>query len=407
MNIKKDFPLLSSDIVYLDSAATAQKPKVVIDRINEYYNMYNANTNRGAYQIAVDATSKLEDTRKSVKEFINARYSEEIIFTKNATECSNLIAYSYGLNNLDSDDEVVLSIMEHHSNMVPWQYVTKRCKSKLKYMYINDNYTIDKDMINNTITDKTKIVCITYMSNVLGVINDVKSIIDKAHSVGAKVIVDASQAIAHKKIDVIDLDADFLFFSSHKMMGPLGVGVLYGKKELLDNMPPFLFGGDMIEYVTEEYATYAPLPNKFEAGTQNIGDIIALKDAIEYINNIGFDNIEKYDNELTRYLKEELSKLDYITTYYPLNNDNHTSVVSFNINGIHPHEVSTILDTKNICIRTGNHCAQPLMRYLGINSTCRISLFVYNNYNDIDRLIEGIKYVYETFKPYIKEVNND
>ena len=401
--IKKDFPLLQEkNIAYLDSGATTQKPIQVIEKINEFYKSYNANPHRGAYTLSMEATEIYENTRTKIAKFINAKHREEIIFSKNATESLNLIAYSYGLENLKKDDEVVLSIMEHHSNLVPWQYVTKTTGSTLKYMYINDEFELSDEEIESKITDKTKIVGITHVSNVLGTINNVKKIIKYAHKKGAVVVVDASQSIPHSKIDVQDLDADFLVFSGHKMLSPLGIGVLYGKKEILNKMRPFLMGGDMIEYVYEQDTTFAPLPNKFEAGTQNVEGVVGLGAAIDYINDFGYENIQKIEKEVVKYAREELSKLDYLTLYLTPNEENHSSVISFNINGIHPHDVASILDTEGVCVRSGNHCAQPLLRSLNIDSTCRASFYFYNTKDDVDRLVHALNKTYDMFKNYIK-----
>ena len=401
--IKKDFPLLENrDIAYLDSGATTQKPKEVIEAIKKYYENSNANPHRGAYSLSIEATEQYENTRTKIAEFINAKHREEIIFSKNATESLNLIAYSYGMDNLKKDDEVVISIMEHHSNLVPWQKVTKATGSKLNYMYINENYEISDKEIESKITDKTKIVGITHVSNVLGTINNVKKIIKYAHKKGAVVIVDASQSIPHMKIDVQDLDADFLVFSGHKMLAPLGIGVLYGKREILNNMTPFLMGGDMIEYVYEQETTFAPLPNKFEAGTQNVEGVIGLGAAIDYIQKIGYDKIQEKENEIISYARQELSKLDYLTLYLTPNAQNHSSVISFNIKGVHPHDVASILDSENVCVRSGNHCAQPLMRFLGIDSTCRASFYFYNTKEDVDRLVSALNKAYKMFEKFIK-----
>ena len=352
-NIKKDFPLLeNSNITYLDSGATTQKPLKVINAVDEFYKKYNANPHRGAYSLSVEATEIYENTRTKIAEFINAKHREEIIFSKNATESLNLIAYSYGLENLKEDDEVVISIMEHHSNLVPWQKVTKKTSAKLKYMYINDEFELTDKEIEEKITDKTKIVGIAHVSNVLGTINNVKKIIEYAHKKGAIVIVDASQSIPHMKIDVQELDADFLVFSGHKMLAPLGIGVLYGKKEILEKMTPFLMGGDMIEYVYEQETTFAMLPNKFEAGTQNVEGVIGLGAAIDYIENMGYDKIQQIENEVVSYAMQELKKLDYLTVYATPNKENHSSVISFNINGVHPHDVASILDSKGVCVRS-------------------------------------------------------
>ncbi len=402
MSYKEDFPILKNrDIAYLDSGATTQKPKKVMDAISNFYEKYNANPHRGAYSLSVEATKIYEDTRKKIQKFINARFAEEIIFSKNASESLNLIAYSYGLDNLKKDDEVVISIMEHHSNLVPWQYVTSKTNSKLKYMYINDEYELSEKEIEEKITNKTKIVGITHISNVLGTINKVKEIIKYAHKKGAVVVVDASQSIPHMKIDVQDLDADFLVFSGHKMLAPLGIGVLYGKREILNKMNPFLMGGDMIEYVYEDKTTFAPLPNKFEAGTQNVEGVVGLGAAIDYIESIGYNKIKAIEDEVVEYAKEELSKLEFLELYITPNKENHSAVISFNIKGVHPHDVASILDSQNVCVRSGNHCAQPLMRFLGVDSTCRASFYFYNTKEDVDRLTRGLKKAYAMFEKYI------
>ena len=403
VNIKDDFPLLkNSDICYLDSGATTQKPEYVLEKIEEYYKNYNANPHRGAYSLSVEATSIYEETREKIAKFINTRYKEEIIFSKNATESLNLIAYSYGLDSLKAGDEIVLSIMEHHSNLVPWQMVAEKTGATLKYMYINEDFELSKEEIESKITDKTKIVAITHISNVTGTVNNVESIIKFAHKKGAIVIVDASQSIPHMKIDVQKLDADFLVFSGHKMLAPLGIGVMYGKREILNKMNPFLMGGDMIEYVYEDKTTFAPLPNKFEAGTQNVEGVIGLGAAIDYIESIGYEKIAEIEKEVVSYAVNELKKLDFIKLYIPTNLSNHSSVISFNIEGVHPHDVASILDNYGVCVRSGNHCAQPLMRYLGIDSTCRASFYLYNTKEDVDRLIEALKKAYDMFKKYMK-----
>jgi cysteine desulfurase/selenocysteine lyase len=400
--IKKDFPIFANKkISYLDSGATTQKPTQVIDAINEFYKNHNANPHRGAYSLSIEATEIYESTRAKIAKFINAKHPEEIIFSKNASESLNLIAYSYGLDNLKNGDDVVLSIMEHHSNLVPWQYVTKKTGSNLKYMYINNEYEISKEEIESKITENTKIVGITHVSNVLGTINNVKEIIKYAHKKGAIVIVDASQSIPHMKIDVQDLNADFLVFSGHKMLAPLGIGVLYGKREILNQMNPFIMGGDMIEYVYEQETTYAPLPNKFEAGTQNVEGVIGLGAAIDYIENLGYESIEQIETKLVKYARSELSKLEFLDIYMTPNESNHSSVISFNIKGVHPHDVASILDSEGVCVRSGNHCAQPLLRYLGFDSTCRASFYIYNTQEDVDNLVKALIKAYDMFKKYI------
>lgn len=401
--IIKDFPLLQNrKIAYLDSGATTQKPAQVIEAIEKFYENNNANAHRGAYSLSIEATEEYENVRNKIAKFINAKHPEEIIFTKNATESFNLIAYSYGLDNVQKDDEIVLSIMEHHSNLVPWQFVCKHTGAKLKYMYINEDFELSDEEIENKITNNTKIVSITHVSNALGTVNNLEKIIKYAHKKGAIVVVDATQSIQHMKIDVQKLDCDFLVFSGHKMLAPLGIGVLYGKKEILNKMRPFLMGGDMIEYVYEQDTTFAPLPNKFEAGTQNIEGVIGLGAAIDYLNQIGYDKIAEIEQEVVSYAREKLSELEFLTLYMSPNKENHQSVISFNINGVHPHDVASILDSYGVCVRSGNHCAQPLMRFLGIDSTCRASLYFYNTKEDVDKLVEALKKAYEMFRKYMK-----
>lgn len=402
MDLKKDFPLLKEkNIIYLDSGATSQKPIQVIKKEEEFYNNFNANPHRGAYSLSIEATEIYENTRKKIAKFINSKNEEEIIFSKNATESLNLIAYSYGMKNLKKDDEIVISIMEHHSNLVPWQKVAKNTGAKLKYIYTNNNFELSEEEIEQKITDKTKIVSITHVSNVLGTVNNVKKIAKIAHKKGAIVIVDGSQSIPHMQIDVQDIDADFFTFSGHKMYGPLGIGVLYGKKQLLNQMEPFLMGGDMIEYVYEQETTFAPLPNKFEAGTQNIVSIVGLGAAIDYIEKIGYEEIRKKDRELLDYAKKEFEKLNFLNIYVTPNSQNHSSIISFNINKIHPHDVASILDTEGICVRSGNHCAQPLLRYLGIDSTVRVSFGIYNTKEDIDKLVKALNKTYNMFSKFM------
>ena len=401
--IIKDFPILQNkDIAYLDSGATTQKPVQVLNAVDNFYKNSNANPHRGAYSLSIEATELYENSRTKIAKFINAKHREEVIFTKNATESLNLIAYSYGLENVKKDDEIVLSIMEHHSNLVPWQKVAKTTGANLNYMYINEDFEISDEEIESKITDRTKIVGITHVSNVLGTVNNIEKIIKYAHKKGAIVVVDASQSIPHMKIDVQKLDCDFLAFSGHKMLAPLGIGVLYGKKEILNKMTPFLMGGDMIEYVYEQDTTFAPLPNKFEAGTQNVEGVVGLGAAIDYIENLGYDNIAKIEEEVVEYARQELEKLDFLTLYMTPNQERHQAVISFNIKGVHPHDVASILDSNGVCVRSGNHCAQPLMRFLGIDSTCRASFYFYNTKEDVDKLVDAIKKAYEMFKKYMK-----
>ena len=366
-NLKHDFPIFKNrNIVYLDSGATTQKPIQVLEAVNDFYKKNNANPHRGAYTLSMDATEIYEKTRGKIAKFINAKNSEEIIFSKNASESLNLIAYSYGLDNLKTGDEVVLSIMEHHSNLVPWQFVTKKTDSKLNYMYINDEYEISDEEIKSKITDKTKIVGITHVSNVLGTINNIEKIIKYAHKKGAIVVIDGSQSIPHMKIDVQKLDCDFFAFSGHKMFSPLGIGVLYGKKELLNKMNPFLMGGDMIEYVYEQNTTFAPLPNKFEAGTQNVGGVIGLGAAIDYIEEVGYDKIQEIEDEVVLYARNQLSKLEYLELYLTPNEKNHSSVISFNVKGVHPHDTASILDTEGVCVRSRKSLCTTTFKKYGI-----------------------------------------
>ena len=401
-NYKNDFPIFkNNNIAYLDSAATSQKPQSVLNAVEQFYKTSNANAHRGVYKLSVSATNCLQNARHEVAKFINASKDEEIVFTKNATEAFNLLAYTYGLDNLNENDEVVLSIMEHHSNLVPWQKVCKIKNAKVSYMYINNNYEIPKTELNK-ITSKTKIVSVTLVSNVLGTINNIEQIINKAHSVGAVVIVDLSQSISHLPFDAKKTDVDFAIFSSHKMYGPLGVGVLYGKYDLLNNLSPFLMGGDMIEYVYEQTSTFASLPNKFEAGTQNVAGIVGLAKAIEYIKKIGYKKILEHEKILIDYTLKKLKELNFVEVYANNNAKNISSVISFNVKGIHPHDISSILDFYNVCVRSGNHCAQPLLRFLKLDSTLRISFAIYNTKEDIDALINGLKIAYEKFKKYIK-----
>lgn len=350
---KKDFPILQDrNITYLDSGATTQKPIQVIQAVQEFYEKYNANPHRGAYSLSMEATEVYEQARDKIAKFIGAKHREEIIFTKNATEGLNLLAYSYGMENLKKGDEIVLSIMEHHSNLVPWQKVANVTGAKLNYLYTNSDFEISDEEIESKITDQTKIVGITHVSNVLGTINPIEKIIQVAHKKGAIVIVDASQSIPHLKIDVQNLDCDFLVFSGHKMMAPLGIGVLYGKRELFNQMNPFLLGGDMIEYVHEQETTFAPLPNKFEAGTQNVEGVIGLSAAIDYMEKMGYAKIAQIENEVISYARGKLSKLDYLTLYLTPNEEKHSGVISFNIKGVHPHDVASILDNQGICVRS-------------------------------------------------------
>lgn len=395
-SIQKDFPLLGQEmngkkIAYLDNGATTQKPNEVIRAIHSYYGGCNANPHRGAYALSVEATEIYESARARTAKFIKARRPEEIIFTKNATEALNLIAYSYGFHNIKKGDEIVITVAEHHSNLVPWQAVAKHVGATLKYIYLEKDGNLSAEDIEQKITERTKLVAVTQVSNVLGLKNDVKSIIQKAHSVGAVAVVDGSQSVAHMAVDVTDLDCDFFAFSGHKMLSPMGIGVLYGKYEILDEMPPFLLGGDMIEYVEEQDTTFAELPAKFEAGTQNVGGAAGLAAAIDYLENVGFDTVEAIERELVDYALPKLRALPYIELYgCDSSRDNKTGIIAFNVKDVHPHDVATILDSEGVAVRAGHHCAQPLHKYLGVNASCRASFYLYNTKEDIDRWVEAL-----------------
>ena len=390
-NYLDDFPLLKNkNIAYLDSGATSQKPQSVLDAISEFYKTHNANPHRGAYELSMEATGVYEEARQKIAKFINAKHPEEIIYTKNATEAINLVAYSYGMENLKPGDEIVLSIMEHHSNLVPWQKVAKVTGATLKYMYINDEYEIPDSEIETKITSKTKIVGITHISNVLGTINNVEKIIKYAHKNGAVVLVDGAQSVPHIKIDVQKMDCDFLVFSGHKMLAPMGIGVLYAKQELLEKMPPFLSGGEMIEYVTREDATYAELPHKFEAGTVNVGGAVGLAAAIDYINELGFETIEKREDELTALAFSEMKKIPHVNIIGADDPHDHHGILTFTIDDVHPHDIAAIFDADGVDIRAGHHCAQPLHQFLEVQSTARMSLAFYNDEKDIERFIETL-----------------
>ena len=396
-NFLNDFPILRSKMnghtmAYLDNGATTQKPESVVRSICGYYGGCNANPHRGVYELSVRATKVYEDARRKVAEFINAKSTQEIIFTKNATESLNLIAYSYALNNLRGGDEILITIAEHHSNLVIWQRVAQATGATLNYIYLDKDGNLSQEDIDKKLTKRTKILAVTQTSNVLGLVNDIKKLAAQAHEVGAIVVVDGAQSVPHIPVDVQDLDTDFLAFSGHKMLSPMGIGVLYGKKKILEEMPPFLSGGDMIEYVEEQTTTYAELPQKFEAGTQNVGGAAGLTAAIDYIQKIGFETIERIERDLTTYAIAELKKIPYVELY-GCDAANKIGIVTFNIKDVHPHDVATILDSEGVAIRAGHHCAQPLMKYLGQNSTCRASFYFYNTRQDIERLIEAVQKV--------------
>ena len=395
-NFLNDFPILrgkmnGQPLAYLDNGATTQKPESVVRSICGYYGGCNANPHRGVYELSVRATQVYESARKKVADLLNAN-TQEIIFTKNATESLNLVAYSYGLTNLHAGDEILITITEHHSNLVPWQMVARATGATLNYIYLAADGNLSAQDIATKLTARTKILAVTQISNVLGLINDVKKIAAQAHEVGAIIVVDGAQSVPHIPVDVRDIDADFLAFSGHKMLSPMGIGVLYGKRELLEEMPPFLRGGDMIEYVEEQTTTFAELPQKFEAGTQNVGGAAGLSAAVDYLQSVGFDTVERIERDLTNFAISELKRLPYVELY-GCDAPNKVGIVTFNIRDVHPHDVATILDAQGVAIRAGHHCAQPLMKFLGLNATCRASFYFYNTRRDVERLIEAVQSV--------------
>ena len=395
---KEDFPIFENhpELIYLDNAATSQRPKQVINSITNFYEKENANIHRGVYPLSEISTKKYDEARKKVAEFINAQ-KNEIIFTRNTTESINLLCHRIKALIKEEKDEILISEMEHHSNLVPWQQFAKLHGFKIKFIPVTDNHELDYEKAKELITEKTAILSVTHVSNVFGTINDIKTLINLAKEKEAITIIDAAQSLQHIKVDVKELDCDFLAFSSHKMLGPTGIGILYGKEELLNKLPPFLFGGGMISKVTYEDATWAEIPEKFEAGTQNIAEAIGFAEAINYIEKIGFEKINKHEKELITYALNELKNLDNLTIYSP-DLEKNAGIISFNLKEIHPHDVASILAENNIAIRAGHHCCMPLMKKLGISGTCRASISIFNTKEDIDRLIEGIEKVKEKFK---------
>ncbi|MBO1582004.1 cysteine desulfurase SufS [Bacillus sp. XF8] len=397
--IRKQFPILDQKVngkqlVYFDSAATSQKPIQVIETLERYYKEYNSNVHRGVHTLGTKATDAYEGTREKVRKFINAKSMEEIIFTRGTTTALNTVAASYGLENVKEGDEIVISYMEHHSNIIPWQQVAKKTGATLKYLPLQPDGTISIEDARQTITPNTKIVSIMYVSNVLGTINPVKEVAEIAHQNGAIMVVDGAQSTPHMKVDVQDLNCDFYALSAHKMCGPTGVGVLYGKKELLDNMEPIEFGGEMIDFVDLQDSTWKELPWKFEAGTPIIGNAIGLGAAIDFLEEIGLDNIEKHEHELAQYALERLSEVDGVTIYGP---KHRAGLVTFNIDEVHPHDVATVLDVEGIAVRAGHHCAQPLMKWLKASSTARASFYLYNTKEEIDTFVEALTKTKEYF----------
>lgn len=392
--IRADFPILAQEInekplAYLDNAATSQKPKQVIEALTHYYEFDNANVHRGVHTLAARATDAYESARGKVAQFIHAREVAEIIFTRGTTSAINLVVDSYAEANIEAGDEIVISYLEHHSNLIPWQQLAKRKGAVLKYIELEENGTISVEQAKKTIGEKTKIVALAHVSNVLGTITPIKEIAAIAHQFGAVILVDGAQAVPHMEVDVVDLDADFYAFSGHKMMAPTGIGALYGKRELLDAMEPTEFGGEMIDFVELYDSTWKELPWKFEAGTPIIGGAIALGAAIDYLAEVGLANIHAHEQALASYAIEEMSKIEGITIYGPKDASKRCGLVTFNLEGAHPHDIATILDEDGIAIRAGHHCAQPLMKWLDVSSTARASFYIYNTKEEIDALIDG------------------
>ena len=391
LKYREDFPIFSqNNVAYLDNAATAQRPVQVLEAVNDFYETKNANPFRGLYKFGVNATEAYESARETVRKFLNAPSAANIVFTRNATESINLVAYSYGLNFIKPGTEIVVSIAEHHSNMLPWQMVAKQTGATLKYLECDEQGGYSDSALEAAITDKTALVAMAQISNVFGRENPIKKIAALAHKHGAVMLVDAAQSAPHIKIDVADLNVDFLAFSGHKLMAPMGIGVLYGKTELLEKMPPFLSGGEMIEYVTTEGATYAELPHKFEAGTVNAGGACGLAAAIDYIEAVGFDNISQWENHLSEIAISGLKKISDVNIIGSENSSQHCGIITFTVNGVHPHDISAILDADGIAIRAGHHCAQPLMKYLGTPSTARASFFFYNTEEEVRRFVKSV-----------------
>ena len=405
LEVRQDFPILHQEVnghplVYLDNAATSQKPSVVINALRDYYEGYNANVHRGAHTLSNKATDAYEGTRDKLAAFINAASRQEIVYTRNASEAINLVAYSWGMSKLRAGDEIILSVMEHHSNLIPWQFVAQRTGAKLKFVELTDTGEFDLEQFKTLLSDRTKLVSIVHVSNTLGCENPVDRIIPLAHNVGAKVLLDACQSVPHMPIDVQALDCDWLVASGHKMCGPTGIGFLYGKLDLLEAMPPFLGGGEMIADVFLDHATYAELPHKFEAGTPAIGEAIALGAAVDYLTAIGMDRIHAYEGELTCYLFDGLAKISGITTYGPqpdTSGTNRAALAAFTADSVHSHDLATLIDQSGVAIRSGHHCTQPLHKHLNTNSTARASLSFYNTREEIDVFLTTLQETLDFF----------
>ncbi|MET3683685.1 cysteine desulfurase/selenocysteine lyase [Alkalibacillus flavidus] len=398
-HVRRDFPILDQDVndhplVYLDSAATSQKPAQVIEAVENYYKQYNSNVHRGVHTLGSHATDGYEGARKKVKKFINASSVKEVIFTRGTTTALNTVAYSYARANLSEGDEILLTKMEHHSNLIPWQQAAKATGATLTYLPLQEDGTIALSDVEAMVNENTKIVAMGHVSNVLGTINPIKEVTDIAHRNGAVMVVDGAQSVPHMKVDVQDLDVDFYAFSAHKMCGPTGVGVLYGKKELLENMEPVEFGGEMIDFVNLYDSTWKELPWKFEGGTPIIAGAIGLGAAIDYLESVGMTQIEKHEHELVQYALEQMNTIDGITIYGP---EERAGLVTFNLDDVHPHDLATALDSIGVAVRAGHHCAQPLMKELNVVATARASFYLYNTKNDVDVFVEGLKKAKEFF----------
>ncbi|MFD1173817.1 cysteine desulfurase [Oceanobacillus picturae] len=397
--IRQEFPILDQEVnghplVYLDSSATSQKPKSVIEALDTYYRQYNSNVHRGVHTLGTRATDKYEGAREKVRKFINAETTKQVIFTRGTTTAINTVAYSYGRANLTEGDEIVITPMEHHSNIIPWQQAAKATGATLKYIPLQSDGTISLEDAANTITANTKIVAISHVSNVLGTVNPIKQIAELAHKHNAVIVVDGAQGAPHMKIDVQDLNCDFYAFSGHKMCAPTGIGVLYGRKNLLENMEPFEFGGEMIDFVNLYDSTWKELPWKFEGGTPIIAGAIGLGAAIDFLNEVGMDNITEHEQKIVSYAMEKLSTMDGITIFGP---EKRAGLITFNLDDVHPHDTATVLDAEGIAVRAGHHCAQPLMRWLEVTATARASFYLYNTEEDVDRLVDGLLKTKEYF----------
>ncbi|MEC8987359.1 MAG: cysteine desulfurase [Chloroflexota bacterium] len=395
--IRLDFPILAKEIfgnplVYLDNAATSQKPRQVIDALVDYYENFNANVHRGVHTLSMEATDKYEDAREKVSSFINSESSDSVIWTRNASESLNLVAYSWGENNINEGDEILLTPMEHHSNLVPWQELARRKNADIKFIPMLENGTLDMDRVDDLITEKTALVSAVHMSNALGTINPVRELGVKAHRMGAKILVDGAQSVPHMPTDVQELNCDFLVFSGHKMLGPTGIGALYVKKEILESMEPFLTGGEMVLEVSYEEASWADLPMKFEAGTPNIADSIGLGSAVDYLNVLGMENVREHEKDLTTYALNRFKNADLegLDLFGPDDPNIRGGVFSFNTPDVHPHDLGTFLDRIGIAVRTGHHCAMPLVRSLGVAATARASFYLYNTQKEVDILVDGV-----------------